>query len=430
MARRMNSVDDFLGHKTSNRSGGSLDKWRKEGKLIVWLHTGLLPTAVWQHGGIPRLVITKDEDDKPQRKFFGGKWNCPESEDFLKGQYKRNDDGTREEDEPAHCGLCRFEEWLYQEVVAGRIKWTDQAFRFDATDPKDTVILHAGGLLNMYSEREMAAEKKKELKKAGISPADAWSENMFAKCNYVFAVVANNAVSKGVQIATEAGLLGDRVKDVIADARESLGDEEGNPFLHPFAIQWEYRKGERIDKLYYARRIEKEKLTPQIEALIRGKAPNLSNIVAPFDQKTMRAQLERYCLLKGVPWDDIFDVKPVPKGEEPDEPEEEEEEGESDNDGASGDGASDGDGGSGNAEDADENKEDDDGMVACDACEKPMAADAEECPHCGQKYEVEGETKPEPPPPPKQIKKRSEMKGKAEDPKAAKKKAKGDKVPF
>ncbi len=404
MAKQMNSVDDFLGHKTSTRGGSFFGNWKENGKVDVWMHTKCLPIALWQHG-IPRLVVhEKDKDgtplDKPERVFYGGKANCPEDEDFLKGQYKRDDEGNREDGKEAHhCGVCRFADWVFKEVAAGRLDWTKPLFRFEATDPSKTLVIHTGGFCNMYSG-DLDDAQLASLKKAAISPKKAWNENALAKCSYLFRIVDNAHPEKGVQIATETSLLGDKVKDVLADARESLRDEKGNPFLHPFAIQWEYRETEsQINKKYHARRIEKHKLTPIIQKLITGPAPDVSNVIAPMDQKTMRAFLERACVLKGVPWDAIFDVKPVEEGAD-DVP---------DGDNSDAEAAAD-DPAHGNEQDASDGDGAEEEEVACDACGKAAPISATECPHCGEKFDVEEAEAAPPPPPPKQIKKRSEMK--------------------
>jgi hypothetical protein len=409
MATKMNTVDDFLSHKSSDRSGGFLDKWKKDKTVNIWLHTECLPIAIWRHG-FPRLVIMED-DGENVRKFFGGNYNCHEPETTLKKQYKRNADESREI-APIYCPICKLVDWCYLEIAEGRIDFTKLMFRFEATDPKDTVTIHTGGLCNLYGSDDLTAEQKQAMKKAGISPKEAWRENAYAKLSYLFRVVDNANPDKGVQTAIETGLLGDKVKDVIADARESKGEDEGNPFRNPFCIQWEYKENEQVfNKKYHARRIEKYALTPAIEKLIRGPKPDVSRLIEPFDVKTMRAFLERNCVLKGVPWDEIFDVK------------KREEEDDDDSDAASSDRtpevATDGD-----ADDATSQGADDE--VACDACEKPMKASDAECPHCGEKYDVEAKA---PEPPPKQIKKRSEMKKDAGKPDKGKTK-KGDEVPF
>ena len=385
-AREMNSLDDFLDHRSSDRSGGQfLSKWKKDKRVDVWLHTKRLPIALWRHG-LPRVAVI-EKDGQPERHVWGGNYVCWEDEKVLKAQYRRDENGQREKP-PAHCPICRLIDWAWRAVDSGKVDWTKPLFRFEGDDPKETQVLHVGGICNLFGQDDLSEEQKKQLKKAGISQQEAWKENAFAKMSYLFCVVDNAHPGNGVQIAIEANLLGDKVKDVLADARESLGNDKGNPFTHPFCIQWEHRPDEKaFNKKYHARRMERIAITDEISKLIRGPAPDLENTLAPFNKATMRAILEKACLLKGVPWDKIFDVEEpeadTAVGNVP-EPEDD-------------------------APEVTTSDAAEDDMVACDACGKAMSPDAAECPHCGQKYEVEAAAPPPPPPPPK-LRKRSELK--------------------
>jgi hypothetical protein len=211
-------------------------------------------------------------------------------------------------------------------IEEGQIDWLTPIFRFEGED--DTRILHAGGIAGRF-KRDLNDADKEALRKAGIKmqvpkgskEQAGWQEKAHAKCSYVFCVVDADNVQDGVQIATVTNLLGDKVKEMMNDAIEEASKNpkalpgEGNPFVQPYAIQWEYRAGETdFNKMYKARRMGGIPLTAEIESYISGPAPDLSHTIAPFNIETMRAYLERHALIK-LPWDYIFDVE-IPKEEQ------------------------------------------------------------------------------------------------------------------
>jgi hypothetical protein len=389
-----NSIDSFLNHKTSDRSGGFLSKWRKKdqtSKIDTWLHRKRVPVALWQHN-LPRLFVKADKDTGENVTLvWGGQYNCWEDEKVLKKQFHRKDDGMREVP-PLRCPVCRLVEHVRDMVDNNEIDWTKVVFRFQGD--KDIKVIHAGGIYGGFNAEkdDMTAEDRKKLSNAGISLKDSWQENAYAKCNYVFCVVDQANPSSGVQIATETSLLGDKVKEVMNDAIESLGVEEGNPFHNPYCIQWEHRPSEQeFQKKYKARRMEKYPLTPEIDALISAEPPDLTQVLKPFNVKTMRAFLERHCTIPDMPWDDIF--KGVKNVEEPD---------------TAGEfppadvGASDGDT-EGPAEDmcplCGKTEEEGCPHVACNKCDAPMLETDPTCKACGHVYRVD------PPPTPPAMKK-------------------------
>jgi hypothetical protein len=286
---------------------------------------------------------------------------------------------------------------VHGQVISGAVSWTKPIFRFDHEDPTKTIIIHAAGIYNGFKppKEGFSKEQKLELSKAGISPKKSWGESALAKGEYVFTLVDNKHPDNGIQVSNETSLLGDKVKDVIADRLDSVGKEAGDPFRNPYAIKFMYNgEEENPQAKYKARALEQVVMTPLIKKLIiETDPPDVERMVAPFNQGEMRTYLETHCLLKSVPWDDIFDVA---EGDE--EHEHEHTNGKSADDDAD----------EGTTSDAAEPEEDD--MVACDQCNKPMKATETKCANCGAEYDVEPEEKKEPPPPPKQIKKRSEMK--------------------
>lgn len=386
-----NDIDDFLAHRSNDRGGNRLKGWKENGSITVWIHTKHVPRPRWAHR-FPRLVVRDDRDTgETRREVWSSDLVCFESEEVLKAQYRRTEDGKREK-APRACPMCRFIEWTRHMVDKGKLHWCRPVFRFDADDPTKSRILHAGGLYNAFGAQDLSDEQLKEMAKYGIYPKTAWQENAMAKLGYLFVVVDNDDLEAGVSVTVETGLLGDKTKEVIRKAMHPrvLGPERGNPMVHPYAIVWSYdEKKRKFDEKYDAFRAEDLKLTPAVERLIRGPAADVSGWVKPFDPEATRAVMEAACLLPKdkVPWDAIFappksepaeegvervpEVSTVARVEEP----------------------------------AAVVDADGDELVACDECGKAMKASASTCPHCGVTYEVEAAVPP-PPPPPKPLPKR------------------------
>lgn len=374
MAHEMGSMDEFLSHRGNERAGEFLGNWRKnkdgsgKSRLNVFFHCKQLPIALWRHG-LPKVVIREDDDGESVRRVWQGQYNCWEDEGVLRRQYQRFDDGTRKH-KPKRCGVCRLIESVRDMVEEGQLSWTAPLFRFLADDPKETQVIHAGGLCNLFGG-DLSDKEKREIRDAGISLREAWKENWYAKLSYVMVVVVPEDVESGVQIAIETGLLGDKVKETIGDAVEDAkaqGNAElGDPTKHPYCIQWEHRDEEGLEfgKRYKTRKMGAIKPTEEVLKLIRGPKPDLSSVIAPHDQKTMRAVLERACLIKNIPWDHIYTFdEPEPASALASHPDM-----------------------------ADVGKagvpfDDDNQIVGCDKCGKPMRADLDTCPTCGTKYDV------------------------------------------
>lgn len=455
-----NSVDDFLKHRSSARGGGFLKNWKKREppRFDAWMHTACIPLAFWAHNfPIVKTIADKNSDDG-KTVVWGENYVCHEQEDVLKAQYKYDGDGNREKP-PMHCPLCRMIEEIRTLVDEGKLSWVKPVFRFEGDE--DERVLRSGAIYGAYDRDDFDDDEKAELKKAGIKfqgMDGVWRDKAMSKCSYAFAVVDNDAPGDGVQITTETTLLGEKVKGVIEDTRESLNDDDmGDPFKNPYCIRWIHAPKElQFNKKYAAKRMESIKITPEIDALIHSKpVPDLHKQCAtPFDIPTMRAFLEEHCLINDLlDWDDIFNVpgakkskkrpadddaeeaappkkKPRPVADEDDEPAPKKKAkkpaDDDDSDSSSDDEETDDDEPSPRSgqrveketkktkvkpsEDKpreDEcpkcHKTEDEGCphVACDECEAPILPTDAKCSECGHVY-VE-----EPPPPPKTKRKRS-----------------------
>ena len=389
------SMEEFLSHKSTDRGGGFLGNWKKKGKFRLFLHTRILPQPLWQHA-FPRIAVKEDDDGEAVKHVWTGKYACCEPESVLKKQYKRDDESGLRLLPPQKCGACKLLDWLWHAVDEGKINWTDIVFDFDGDFPDEHKQLHAAGLFSGFpkDKKELTKDEVVELRKANVALNKVWDENAMGKLSYVFCLVNADSPEDGLQIATETSLLGDKVKDVIADAIASLGPDKGNPMKNPFCIEWEYLKDEvKFDSKYKARRLETVQPSDKVLEIIRGDKPDLTGILAPFEPNTLRSILERHCTLpKGlVPWDDLFG-KPGKNAEE----------GESRQVARAPARAGAPTSQPVSDDDADHGDDDSD-EIQCERCEKSMGIegvdDLSKCKHCGQRYDEAGNMVGEPDPP-------------------------------
>ncbi len=307
-----NSLDSFIKHRGSLGGGSKFLKgWTEKGKLYAWLHCLQLPIGLWRHQ-MPMLVVKEDKDTrKVERHVWSQSLNCHETEEVLLRQNFRDKDTGEREVPPTRCPFCRFIEWVYQEVRAGRLDWTDAILKIEGADnPKENTVINAAGIYNGFADynNKMSDEQKADLKRAGIYQSEAWKQNGKARLSYVFTIVNNDDIAAGVQVTIEGQSLGDKVKSVINDRLESAGVEAGNPQINPYCIEFTYDEKAKFDEKYHARYIERIKLTNEIEQLLRSDPPDLSRVLEPYNMKSFRAHLEK-CLVIDAPLDDIFDVE-------------------------------------------------------------------------------------------------------------------------
>ncbi len=305
------NLEEFLGHKTRD-SGSSqyLSKWRKRTppEVVTWMHTRSKLHSVWQHNW-PRIVDLRDGG----RAIWGGSFKCLEDEKTVLSFQRNRDRKTGKRDvPPAVCPLCRLVEYVRDLVQEGEMSWTDVLFRYEIADGGNSEprIMHAGGLYGGFGIKNPTQEQLKELETAGIRRDEAWMENAYAQCKYVFRVVDNSEPDKGCQIAVEQDLLGQKVRETIAKEMEGRGLEKGNPLKNPYAIKWKHCPSEKeFGKKYNALAMSNEvvPLTPEIERLIvEVDPPDISRVLEPWNIKTLRSLVEHYCQFQGLDWDTVF----------------------------------------------------------------------------------------------------------------------------
>lgn len=414
-------LNSFLGHSTRSSDGSQfLRGWRKRNPpaVNVFLHPGAPIIAIWQHG-LPHIYEREDDQTrKVTRNVGGGVWNCLESEDTLRKQYRRDDDGQRIAP-PQLCPLCKLIEVVRTMIDTGDLTFCAPLFKWEGSDPTKAQIVTAGGLINAYGRKDLTEDEVAQMRAAGIRASEGWKESLIAKCNYLFQVIDADEVDAGVQIAIETTSLGDHVKEVIKGQMIAMGEVDGNPILKPYAIRWEHHPNEKeFQKKYKAIAMPRIKVTAAIRALFDEDPPTVDHIVTPGNVATLRAELEAKSLVD-LPWDDIFGAaeaaaeadapKPAstkPKGKrkgkgkgKPKPPPPPEPDDDADDEG----------------DEADDEapppkqkrkqkpkpepkpkpkrkqKPKAKPQIACDECGKMMDEDATVCPHCGAEYELEDE---------------------------------------
>lgn len=304
------ALDDFLGHETKTSGGGQfLRGWRKRdpAKVDVFLHRKSNIIALWQHN-VPRVYEKKLEDGTTQRRVYGNSWNCLESEDVLKKQYRRERDTGERTVPPVICPVCRMMEVFRAKYRAKQISFTEPLFRWVGDDAKETQVVTFGGMVNAYGSDKLEDHEKAAMTRAKVLVKESWKENLYAKCNYLFVVVDVDNPDDGVQIAVETTSLGDHVKECIRDQMTALGEDAGNPIAKPYALRWEHNKNAaEFGKKYKCIAMPRLALTSKVEQLINSDPPDIDNIIKPGNITTLRASLEaNYIGSAKVDWDEIF----------------------------------------------------------------------------------------------------------------------------
>lgn len=397
----INSTDDFLNHRgTEYGDSNYLKSWKDDGSIRVWLHTLKLPQPIWQHK-FARVQVRTDKTTKVvRREVWGWTMVCREEEDILKSRRDRKDDGSRSSP-PGRCPMCRLSEHVRSLVLSGKVDLTAPLWRIEGDDPAHTRIIYAGGVSAVIGNKMSDADKAK-CHQANLRIDRVSGQNLFAKLNYLFAVVNESDPAGGVRFTVETQSLGDSVKKVIRDERtRNKNPDDGDPFKQPYCFEWIYNKKATNPGEYYdARRIDRFDLTPAVRKLITSPPPSPGRLVEPFALDTARSELERHYVgpKNLIDLNYVFDV---PGGSS----------GENDVDEESA--------GSVVPEEElvpnisiDSGSEVDSEMVECDECGKAIRLSDSKCPYCGKVY-VEEVSEPPSLPPPTKLPTRAEAKAAA-----------------
>jgi hypothetical protein len=431
--------EQFLKHNSKGRGARKyLRNWKEKEPYAIdtWLSCQSSILSLWRHGWLRVTPVENKETRTTTHEVWSDRLVCYELEQTLQEQNNRDRDTGERDTPPKLCPHCLMIEYVRMLVMTQQIDWLTPIFRFPASDPRKTVVLHAAGIFNFFASKSMTDEHRKQMvalpfDKGGPLYAGgkqgAWRQNQKAKLEYAMVIADNDHPEDGLQIAIESNLLGSKVQEVMADACKSLGPERGNPLLHPYAIRWENNPSEGIafDKRFHALKMDRIVLRPAIELLIRGTTPpDLSELEERFNLRTHRAAMERYAVF-ALPFDDFFapafadevkreaEIKAAAAAATGQRSQQAPEVGHTiapqvpsvyatpiqplvpAGGNASWPGSPNFAQGVATSPPAPPEVP----MFGCDRCEKPMLATDAVCPHCGMVYEVE--PAPPPPPPPK-----------------------------
>ncbi len=303
------NIEEFLGHDPSAggfERGKFLRGWKKrkpKAEVNLWLHTQVMFSSLWLHN-LQRVVTRKDRETGDEKHdIWGNSWTCWEHESTLSN--RKRDYNTGEREEPFQiCPVCKMIDWVRRAVRQGSLGGADPIFRYVTPDGQVERTIHAAGI---YGGLEDVPQEERDAAKIKLS--EAWQENGNAKCNYVFCVVDHDFPEDGVQVAVETQLVGDKTKAVIRRKRKKNGeDSDWNPLATPYAICWEHHaSAKKFDDKYEADDRPLLKLTPDVEALIKGEPPTdqLDRLKAPGRLRELRDQLEHFSLIE-MPWEEFF----------------------------------------------------------------------------------------------------------------------------
>lgn len=302
------TLDDFLNYSSYSKTGYL--GWKDDGSVIVWLHKHLAPRRVWRHGLKKTMNIKDKSTGQSKTVIWSDRYVCLESEDVLREQNKLQKLTGLRVRPPKVCPVCLLGEYIRKQINTGKVAWLAPVFKWE--NDEEEVVIHAQGMLGY--PKNLTDLQKRELSEANVLMTESWKEDFRAKMNWVFAVVEHKHPENGVQISVEAGLLGDKVRKVIKQTMEANsmvpGMSSGNPMVDPYPIKFVYNsaKGVPFNDKYDATALPAVTVSDEIDALISAEPPReaVEALMKYPNLAQLRDNLEKHCLIKGVPWDEIF----------------------------------------------------------------------------------------------------------------------------
>lgn len=370
------SMSEWLGYSTKGGGAEWLSGWKKKGMIDVVYHPGGAQAILWAHKFFH--VVTDNETGKDVVRMT--RFNSMENVGVLRRARFRSPSKSfhsKRDFPPELCPFSLFLEWVREQIQAGTIKWTDEIFKFVPSIADDTVVIHAGGFTGQFGFRNLNEQQQSELRRIGVRQDEAYQESCVVKATYLMCVFDVGQPENKCVIAQEGEELGGKLQKLVRDRMESMGEDEGNPIIHPKVFRWKYNEGADLGKQYDAIIIEKATIPDSIFAKFDDEPPDLNPITAPSNVPKLRALFEKYWVhAVKPPWNDLFAkamaaVAGTAAGEA---------QGVEDDAPSDGSGESTSSGASSGAADDD--------LVECDACHKGMPSTATVCPNCGQEYVV------------------------------------------
>jgi hypothetical protein len=286
-------ISSFVEHTRKNSFGGSfLDKWKDDGKIVVWLHTLVDPVAVWSHSFCFLDTVEDKESGKQKAILRFPHYVSPDPETVHRNQYFRKDDDDTLRVPPDRDAFLLLREWLRR---AEHISLEQGVFRW--TNPKNNDV-------QTWTRGELSG-----LVKRGRN----FGHSLDTKQQYLFAVVRNDAPKDGVFLARETALLGKRIAEVIKQRQEEHGEDGGDPQKHPYSFVWSYDDKAKSPMDSYKAWKGDHELTQDVwDAITSDSPPDLTEFSTPRDgdQDKIRAAMEDAAQVD-LPFDEIFSEDPA-----------------------------------------------------------------------------------------------------------------------
>jgi hypothetical protein len=290
----MAGIGSFTKHAKQNSFGGQwLNDWKDDKKIVIWLHTLVPPAACWSHAfQLLDVVEDKENGGAPKRIMRYPRFVSPDPELVHRNQYFRKDDDAMRVP-PDRDPFLLLREWLRRaDSIA-----LDQAV-FQWKNPKDNEV-------TTWVRGELSGLVKRARSNFGHS--------LDTKQEYIFAVVRNDAPEQGVFLARESQLLGRKVSEVITQQQGMLGEEGGDPLLHPYPFVWEAnKKAASPMDMYKAYKHEGAECSDEVWAAISSEEypdPAEFCVARDGDMEKVRAAMEAAAQVD-LPLDEIFSEEP------------------------------------------------------------------------------------------------------------------------
>jgi hypothetical protein len=372
------TLDEALAREGKRGGGAFLKDWKDDGEIVVWLHT---KSDIWSRFTHPFPYIDVKEDKetrKVKRVLRSMRFGCLEADSVNeKRRFKDDVTGLREYP-PVVCPLCLLIERLRA-----------------ATDlPNETLVVNLPDARNYEGDPTPVEYKKDNVIGEAPRTGKSWMKSIDLRQTYLFAVVADETPTDGVRVADEAYGLGSSMFKMIKQQKESEGEEAGDPRRSPFAIKWVYNEKAAPSDKYTCFRFNKVKLTPEVNALIRGDLPDLGQYCEPGNVIALRAYVEEALTAearKVVDIDALFaEAEKTQKARG--EPTEQRRRPEAAGNGSSAKpAAAAGPLVAGRRRKVEDPKPAPVQTIPCDECQTPMRPDQTECTKCHAKYEIDSQ---------------------------------------
>lgn len=261
------TMDEFM-KDTDGKNRSDILDWKEEGKITVWLHP---KSGIHKRNSHWLLKVQEVEEEvgkgKKKKKVKKNKavpWMviCPNTS-------KHKD----------RCGICILRSYLRDN---DDIELEDVILEFEDDDG-----------VTQFTKGEIIGED-------GFD----WKKNLAYRTEYLFGVIDDEKQEK-VEVLISPKSLGKKIKKVIANEMEDEGDEDGNPFINPYAFKLTYDSDANPNDMYDANR-SKAKLTEEVEELLNGEGVDLEKLTTPTNPSEIAEVLKEAIVHDDIDVDELF----------------------------------------------------------------------------------------------------------------------------